>query len=180
MLGVSMMESMSLTHNFFFLTSFVSTSPFVLGAQQQQQFTAVNLSVAISSIRENMGLILAALQVCGIGCLWILIAAIACINAYKKFSPWTLLYFVFSYYWTQQVLSNVVSVATAGNIGRWFVMGESVPDLNSGLRVSLICQSGPRGIVSLFSRDEIHSNSVYRHAHFSYLMVTNQIQSSEI
>ncbi len=99
------------------------------------KFTAINLSLAISSIRENMGLILAALQVCGIGFLWVLIVAIACVNAYKMYNSWTILFFIFSFYWTQQVLSNVVSVATAGNIGRWFVMGESTPDLNSGLRV---------------------------------------------
>lgn len=103
----------------------------------QQQFTAINLSVAISSIRENMGLILAALQVCGIGCLWVLIASIACVYAYKTYGSWSLLYFIVSFYWTQQVLSNMVSVATAGNIGRWFVMGESSPDMNTGLRVSL-------------------------------------------
>lgn len=102
------------------------------------KFTAVNLSVAISSIRENMGLVLAALQVCGIGCIWLLIAACACVNAYKTYGKWTILYFVFSYYWTQQVLTSVVSVATAGNIGRWFVMGESCPDLNTGLKVSAV------------------------------------------
>ena len=98
-----------------------------------------------------MGLVLAALQVCGIGFLWVLIAAIACVNAYKTYGPWTLLYFIFSFYWIQQVLSNVVSVATAGKIGRWFVLGESTPDLNTGLQVSVfgfLCSCMPHDMQS--------------------------------
>jgi len=98
-----------------------------------KKFTAINLSLAISTIRENIGLILAALKVCGF--FWVLIVTIVCGNAYKMYNLWTLLFFVFLFYLIQKVLSNVVSVATAGNIGRWFVMGESTLDLNSGLWV---------------------------------------------
>ena len=84
-----------------------------------------------------MGISLAALHVAVIGFIWLNIATIAAVSAYRTFGKWTLLYTLFSYYWTQQVLSNTMSVVTAGIIGRWSVFGECTRNLSIVLKVSL-------------------------------------------
>ena len=99
------------------------------------QFTAVNLSVAISAVRDNMGLFLVGLCVSGVGFVWLSIHVCACTIAHKTFGNWTLVFTIFSYYWVTQVLSNVVSVATTGIIGRWFLIGEKTGTLNTGAKV---------------------------------------------
>ena len=44
---------------------------------------------------------------------------------------------MFSYYWASQVITNVMSVATAGVIGRWVVLGEETPTFSTGVKVSV-------------------------------------------
>ncbi len=100
--------------------------------------------MAISAVRENMGLFLAALCVSAIGFLWLLLALCGDVHAYKTWGWYTLLYSLFSYYWVLQVMTNVVGVVTAGIIGRWFVMGECTPRFTAGLRVSAYCLASIR------------------------------------
>ena len=113
------------------IIAFVSPSMF------HTQFTAVNLSVAIAAVRDNMGLFLAALIFAAVGFIWLVIAVTAAVSAHKLYGNWTVLVSVFSYYWTHQVLTNCLTVATAGIIGRWFVIGEKTPTFTTGLKVSL-------------------------------------------
>ena len=105
------------------------------------QFTAINLSVAVNAVRDNIGLFLVALCVSGVGFVWLSIHVCACTVAHASFGNWSLVFTIFSYYWVLQVLSNVVSVATTGIIGRWFLIGEKTASLNTGtkVRVSIVC-----------------------------------------
>lgn len=84
-----------------------------------------------------MGLLLAVLSVAGVGFCYLIIAITSGTFAYKSHGNWTLVYSIFSYYWTHQVLTNVLSVTTAGIIGRWFVIGECTPTFTDGLKEML-------------------------------------------
>ncbi|KAL7535905.1 hypothetical protein ACHAWF_005309 [Thalassiosira exigua] len=99
----------------------------------RRQFTAVNISGAISAIRTNMGLFVSSLLIAGIGLGWFIVATIAGISAHRKYGWWTILYSLFSYYWTLQVLVNIASVATAGVVGRWIVAGQDTRVFNRAM-----------------------------------------------
>ena len=101
------------------------------------QFTAANLSVAITAVRDNMGLFVGALVVAIIGFVPLFICVVAGINGHRVYGNWTVLYSMFSYYWASQVITNVMSVATAGVIGRWVVLGEETPTFSTGVKVSV-------------------------------------------
>lgn len=101
-------------------------------------FTAINLSVAIAALRDNMGLFLGASLVALIGFVWMGVLVTAGLNAYTKYGFWkTVPFALFSYYWTLQVLTNVLAVATAGIIGRWSVIGEKTPTFSRGMQEAL-------------------------------------------
>jgi len=100
-------------------------------------FTAFNLSIAIAAVRDNMGLFVAALGVAAIGFVWLIITVTAGVSTHRMYGNWTIVYVIFSYHWTHQVLTNVLSVATAGIIGRWFVIGDETPTFTTGLKEML-------------------------------------------
>lgn len=85
-----------------------------------------------------MGLFLAGLLAAACSFAWLIISITAAINAHKRWGWWTTAYIIFSYYWTHQVLTNVVSVTTAGIIGRWFVLGECTRNFTTGLKVGFL------------------------------------------
>lgn len=85
-----------------------------------------------------MGLFVGALLVAAIGFIPLIIIAMAGVEARKAHGGWTLIYTIFSFYWTNQVLSNIMSVATAGIIGRWLVIGEKTPGFSEGIKVSIL------------------------------------------
>lgn len=107
------------------------------------QFASVNLSAAIAAVTENEGLFAAALLVAVEGYVWLAIAIPAAVSANKYYGSWTMVIMAFSYYWTHQVMTNVLAVGTAGTIGRWLVVGEGAPTVTTGLKVSV---ASPRGL----------------------------------
>ncbi|KAL7554219.1 hypothetical protein ACHAWF_018006 [Thalassiosira exigua] len=97
-------------------------------------FTSVNLSLAIAAVRANMGLFPG--NVCAIACgyVWAVVALVAAASGHRVVGNWALVYSLFSYYWTQQVLTNFVAAMTAGVVGRWCVAGEHTPTYRAGMR----------------------------------------------
>lgn len=116
---------------------FASASMYANTVWPRLQFTALNLSTAITAIRDNMGLIIAAFAIAGVAFIWLTVAVIGGVHAHRAFGNWALVYSIFSYYWTHQVFTNIVSVVTAGIIGRWFVIGEETPTFSTGLKEML-------------------------------------------
>jgi len=117
--------------------AFVGCGVYMNAAWSRLSFTSVNLSVAVAAVRNNMGLVTASLGIAAVGFAWLFVAVIAGVNAYQNYGRWTLAYALFSYCWTHQVLTNVLTVATSGIIGRWFVIGEETPSLTTGLKETL-------------------------------------------
>lgn len=116
------------------LVGFLACAAYMNMVWKRIPFTTIHLSVAITAVRDNMGLFLAALLTVVVGYVWMGILAIASVGAHKYYGNWTVAVSIFSYYWTHQVLTNVLAVATAGTIGRWFVIGEKTPSFTRGLK----------------------------------------------
>ena len=60
----------------------------------------------------------------------------ATISARNLYGDWTLAFSLFSYYWTHQVFTNIMAVATAGTVGSWFVFRKETPVFTEELEVS--------------------------------------------
>jgi hypothetical protein len=97
-------------------------------------FAAVNLVTAVTAVRNNMGLALYAYwSLLGLFC-WSLLWSISftCTTyvlsdcdaeqgeCNESVNGVVMFLFVLSYYWTAQVIANVVHVTTAGTVGTWW------------------------------------------------------------
>jgi hypothetical protein len=96
-------------------------------------FAAANLVTAVSAVRANMGLAFYAytstLLIFGWSIWWTLATSAtiyvtkgcdASGNCESEINGVVVFLFVLSYYWTVQVLQNVVHVTTAGTVGAWW------------------------------------------------------------
>lgn len=96
-------------------------------------FAASNLVTAISAVRANMGLAFFAYSNLIVSFLWSVWWAIAFIGTSYivgncnpdgtcegQLNGWAVFLFLVSYFWTAQVIKNVVHVTVAGTVGTWW------------------------------------------------------------
>jgi len=103
-------------------------------------FAAANLHAGLSAVRANLGTVLVALVFQGLALVWTIYSAFVLIAVYDalKVGDLTLSHnmtiFVYcmlgiSYYWTFQVLMNVIQVTVSGTIGSWWFKPETSESL---------------------------------------------------
>jgi len=129
-------------------------------------FAAANLITAVAAVRSNMGLaVYAVLSLVGLF-LWTIVWSLASVSTLAVTSncEWNneqqdaededclsnsgipMFLFLISYYWTIQVLANVVHVTTAGTVGTWWM----VPAEANGCCSSAVTSSYIRALTTSF------------------------------
>lgn len=96
-------------------------------------FAAANLATAVSAVRANIGLTIYAYISIFMLLLWSFIWSLSTMSTLyvtsgcnadgecdNELSGFLVFAFLLSYYWTSQVISNVVTVTTAGTVGTWW------------------------------------------------------------
>lgn len=122
-------------------------------------FAASNLVTALSAVRSNMGLSFFAYNNLIISFLWSILWGIAFVatiyvlgecdaegNCQKETNPFLVFTFLVSYFWTAQVIKNVVHTTVAGTVGTWWF----VPEEASGCCSSAVINSYLRSITTSF------------------------------
>jgi hypothetical protein len=87
-------------------------------------FAAANLNTALTAVKANMGLTVIAYLVMFLGLGWSILWFTGLGGALSSSNGGLLFLLFLSYYWTNQVLNNIVHVTTAGTVGTWWF----VPD----------------------------------------------------
>jgi hypothetical protein len=83
-------------------------------------FAAANLTTALSAVQSNKGLYVVAYGITAVSAGWSTLWFIGLGNALAASNGGILFLLFLSYYWTTQVLSNIVHVTTAGVVGTWW------------------------------------------------------------
>lgn len=83
-------------------------------------FAAANLNTAITAVKVNKGLLAAAGLFLILGMLWSICWSVTTAGATAQLGEGTLFWFFLSFYWTHQVIQNVLHVTTAGVVGTWW------------------------------------------------------------
>jgi len=101
-------------------------------------FAAANLNTALTAVRMNMGLTFVAYFFMGVSVVWSLVWTVAAGGAMSAWGQGSLFFFLLSFYWTLQVIQNVIHVTSAGTIGTWwFTPSEANSFFSPGLRDSM-------------------------------------------
>jgi hypothetical protein len=122
-------------------------------------FAAANLVTAVSAVRANMGLAFFAYSSMAVLFGWSVFWSISSISTIfvmsgcngqgecdSEVNPGIAFLFLISYYWTIQVITNVVHVTTSGTVGTWWM----VPAEANGCCSSAVCSSYMRSITTSF------------------------------
>jgi hypothetical protein len=113
-------------------------------------FAASNLITAVSAVRANIGLAFFAYTNLIVSFLWSILWSAAFVSTFfavggcdaegnceNEINGFAVFLFLVSYYWTAQVLKNVVHVTVAGTVGTWwFVPNEANGCCSQGVRNS--------------------------------------------
>jgi hypothetical protein len=120
---------------FFWLFMLVLTCLYSYSVWHRIPFAAVNLRTALSAIQTNYGVCMLAYGVAMLANVWVIFWILAflgvsykestgtsCEDGYCKVNvdPISFVLLIISYYWTSQVLQNVLHVTVAGVIGTWW------------------------------------------------------------
>jgi len=108
-------------------------------------FAAANLETAATAVRANLGVTIYAYLTLAVAfgwAVWWTASSVSTIfveaecegdgTCNKAFNWWMILGFLLSYYWTTQVLNNVVGVTAAGVIGTWWYSPSQAASFCSG------------------------------------------------
>jgi len=102
-------------------------------------FAAANLTTALTAVKANGGLLVAALCSLILALVWSLWWSVAAGGALADSGEFTLFLTLVSYFWTHQVLQNTLVCITAGVIGTWwFAPSEANSYFSQGLKDSTI------------------------------------------
>jgi hypothetical protein len=102
-------------------------------------FATSNLVCALTAIRANLGVVLVAYVMVIAAVVWTMIWMTSFIGVYAqsvdcnsqgvcygKIGSWTIVLYLLSFYWTQQVFKNLIHVTVAGVVGTfWFEPSEA-------------------------------------------------------
>jgi hypothetical protein len=100
-------------------------------------FAAANLNTALTAVKANMGLTVVAYFMLILAFGWSALWFVGLGEAVSTSNGGVLFFLLLSYYWVHQVLSNTVTVTTAGTVGTWwFVPEEASSCWSSGLQDS--------------------------------------------
>lgn len=83
-------------------------------------FAAANLNTAITAVKSNFGLMVVAGLFLVLGTLWSICWSVTTAGATAELGESALFVFLLSFYWTHQVIQNVLHVTTAGTVGTWW------------------------------------------------------------
>jgi hypothetical protein len=78
----------------------------------------------LTAVRANLGLAVVAYAFMALALAWSVFWAIGLGDLLNTVGQGILFLFLLSYYWTHQVLQNIVHVTNAGVVGTWFLMPE--------------------------------------------------------
>lgn len=104
----------------------------MLHLEQYIPFAASNLKTAVIAVRANLGVTLVGLFLVFVAFVWTAIWLLSLTGVYVQMVPrndkvcdsrlngWVALLFLLSYYWTQQVIKNMIHVTVAGVVGTWW------------------------------------------------------------
>lgn len=87
---------------------------------QRIPFAASNLNTALTAVRANSGLTVAAFGFLALALVWSLWWSVAAGGALSNMGEGTLFLSFVSYFWTHQVLQNTLVCITSGVIGTWW------------------------------------------------------------
>jgi len=100
-------------------------------------FAAANLKTALSAVQSNMGLGFVAYLIMAVAFAWSGLWLAGMAGSVATSNGGIVFLLLVSYYWTYQVLCNMVHVTTAGTVGTWwFVPGEANGCWSTALRDS--------------------------------------------
>eukprot|EP00339_Tiarina_fusa_P004999 CAMPEP_0117064156 /NCGR_PEP_ID=MMETSP0472-20121206/44798_1 /TAXON_ID=693140 ORGANISM="Tiarina fusus, Strain LIS" /NCGR_SAMPLE_ID=MMETSP0472 /ASSEMBLY_ACC=CAM_ASM_000603 /LENGTH=488 /DNA_ID=CAMNT_0004784167 /DNA_START=43 /DNA_END=1509 /DNA_ORIENTATION=+ len=100
-------------------------------------FAAANLNTALTAVKANMGLTFVAYLMLLLAFGWSALWFVGLGEALSSSNGAVLFFLFLSYYWVHQVLSNTVTVTTAGTVGTWwFVPEEASSCFSSGVQDS--------------------------------------------
>jgi hypothetical protein len=83
-------------------------------------FAAANLRVALTAVRENLGLVVVSYVFLAIAFGWSMWWSVTVGSTISSVGSGVLFFFLLSYYWVHQVLQNTMHVTTAGVVGTWW------------------------------------------------------------
>mmetsp|Transcript_3679 Transcript_3679/g.7863 ORF Transcript_3679/g.7863 Transcript_3679/m.7863 type:complete len:921 (-) Transcript_3679:152-2914(-) len=115
---------------------------------QRIPFAATNLSVALKGMRSTLDIPMMGVLILGVSFLWTIWWICAFVGVFDFLNDdaglsddWmgvVIVFFIFSYYWTIQVIKGIAHATVAAIIGKWWSIPEdSLPICSGALRLSL-------------------------------------------
>lgn len=88
--------------------------------QSRIPFAAANLTTALTAVRANLGTAVVAYIFLGLAMGWTMWWGVVTSGMMNAYGNGIVYLFLVSYYWTHQVLKNIVHVTVAGVVGTWW------------------------------------------------------------